>query len=429
MNFRDLNLNEWLVEELSKNNFFKLTEIQERAIPKALKDKQIIATAPTGTGKTLSFLIPILNNLIKEVPETSSLIFVPTRELATQIYKLTQTLKGNFSCSLVIGGEDMKSQIKKVNSNPDIIIATPERFIKVLNETNNKFDKVSRIVVDEVDMFIDLGFLKYLEKIIEKIDYKNVSFYSATIPTQLQNFINNNLPGKFEYIDLKKKNSNIEHIKIKVNYKDRLEFVNWLINEKINPYFLIIFTSSIKENQVVYSYLKDKNKDRKIVKIDSGLEPRKRKTELKIINNEKCEILVSTDLLARGMDLIGATHIISFSFPKDLSYYIHRSGRTARHNNTITGKSYILYDESESYKLSKIEKNKNIKFVEYKFNIKNKSYEKINKNKNRIEVDFELQSKINKIINKYKRAKIKPGYKEKMNKEIESLKKYYKKNK
>lgn len=435
MKFIEYNIPKNFVDVLDKNNKSKMTEVQEMVIPLLLKSKQVICTAPTGTGKTYSFVLPILTEIDIKNKSTQAIIMAPTRELSRQIYNVIKEFKSkeyDISAALVVGGESLDEQLDRLKKNPQIVIGTPDRINKAYGSIGNSYlNNFKHLVIDEADMCLDLNFLPLIKDLLNKVKEEEVltSFFSATIPNQLQNFINKNISGKFEFVNVDSKNKSlkISHRSIKTNYDERKEILLQILNsEKINPFFSIIFCSTKNEVKEVHKFLEE-NLNQKVGIFSSDLLPRKRKTELKLINNLSYQYVVASDLLARGIDIPGASHIFSFSIPEiGLEYYTHRSGRVGRNN--LDGISFLFYDEKEKYKIDKISNNRNIEFEEYKWNIGKQELIKIKRNKvKKNYTGTKLEIETAKVISKYKNGPKKPGYKTKMNAEIDSLKRRYKK--
>ena len=353
----------------------KLNQLQEKVIPYLDKEKNIICAAKTGTGKSLSFIIPILKQINFD-QGIQAIILTPTRELAKQIYLIVKEFKKiekSLKVSHFIGGYDIKKQIIDFEKSPHIIVATPKRLVKIVEKSKNKLSfNFKYFVIDEADMFFDLNFfpdliflLNYF-KVQEKI---SLSFFSATIPLQMQNLIKKLNFGKFEMLNDFQNQIKVNHFLIKAERSEKQKMLINLINSsKFNPYILLIFASNKKEVQTVFNLVKNSFPKKKITYFDSSLNPRKRKNILNYINQDKYEIIVASDLLARGMDFLGASHIISYSLPSDLSYYIHRSGRTGRNNRE--GNSYLFYSNKEENVINKLTNKKKIEFKKMKWNRK-----------------------------------------------------------
>ncbi|NOQ50131.1 MAG: DEAD/DEAH box helicase [Mycoplasmataceae bacterium] len=347
------------------------TAVQEKVIPLLLKDKQVIVEAPTGTGKTLAFLIPILTNLDPNNKNIQALITVPTRELATQIANVCKEIslfKTDFSYLLLTGGEDISIQNKKIKKQPQIIIGTQERINKVFSFGSFNLTFLKYIVLDEADMMLDFGFIEELKEFIKRsgINKKIVySLFSATLPLPLQNFIKKSFGGEIINISIAKNDENIKINLIKSFDQEKNEQLFKLLSAPIfNPFFAIIFTRTNEEAEAVYAFLKTK-KIRNLACFTTTISARERSKILKNISKMNITYLVTSDVMSRGMDFLGVSHIINYSYPTNLTYYVHRIGRTNRNN--ISGQIYDIYTEKDEKQLKIImEKNKFLTFERLK---------------------------------------------------------------
>lgn len=373
MFIEQFNLKKELKEYLKSKNINNFSKVQEDVIPLLLNNKNVNVEASTGSGKTLSFLLPILNNL-KSEDKITTIIWVPSRELGTQINNVLKEIKKNlkdFTFFNLINNLSIEEDAYFLKKEPNIIITTPNKLIKVIEKEKINFDNLKYLIIDEIDMIYNFGFLEeiliFKERIIKK-DNKTWGLFSATFPLPLQNFIKN----KLQIINVKNikinslENEKIKINLIKVNESEKLEkLFKLLISDNINPYFCLIFAKTNNEVNSVYRYLKDK-KIEGLYFFNNQLNIKEKNKIMKLIHQDKVLFLVTTDLIARGIDFPIVTHIINFSYPSDLTYYKHRIGRTNR-LNTINGVIYDFISENEEDKLEKIkEKNKNLIFKKFK---------------------------------------------------------------
>lgn len=424
MKFSDLGFKKNINDTLNEIGFLSPTLIQEKIIPLIKKHQNVIALSHTGTGKTHAFLLPILNNLKElEKDQTQALIIAPTRELAKQIYdNIKPFIKNNpkIKARLFIGGEDISKHINQLEKNqPTIVIGTPTR-IKELYENNHlKVTTSDYIVIDECDMIFDLGFIEEVDLILSKAKSNvNVSLFSATIPEQLRTFVKK-YARNAHLIDVTNNDAttkNIKHILIDTKNKEIKSFLTHLI-ASINPYLCLIFTNQ-KEDIEKYVKIIRKITSEHVGELHGDLQPRTRMNMLKKIKDNQFKYVVATDVAARGVDIIGVSHVISIDLPNDLTYYIHRSGRTGR--SKMTGESYVLFNTQNQVKIEGLKK-QGIEFEFMKMDndslvaIKAKNPKKINNYEN-------LDDDSKKVIAKYSNQKIKPGYKKKRKIELEEIK-------
>lgn len=420
--------NKYIHSFIYNEGFSKYTEIQEKIIPIALKGKNVIGISSTGTGKTFSFLLPIIDSLDLEKKEIQSVIILPTRELARQIY--TETLKfkkyeNKLIAQFIIGGENSSKKIDELSSNvPHVLITTTEKFIEINQRYKKIFNNLKSIIFDEVDMLIDLGFIDSFTKVLNCLN-PNVQklAFSATLHDMVSGRIRNEFKN-CEIISVSKniwKNNNINHYLI--HYSSNKEKVLEDLLRSINPYFCIIFANTIKEVELINELLNKMKITHRM--IHGKIEARKRKTIFKEIKSNQFQYLVATDIASRGLDIDGASHIISWNLPTDDVWYIHRSGRSGR--SKYEGNSYVFFDDRDLRQISRLKNKditwKNLKYKDGKFINFDYKIREPKKIKN-----SEIDSKIKTIVNTSSK-KVKPNYKKKMNLKIHKIKQKEKRKK
>jgi len=421
MKFSDFGFKKFINDGLEKKEFYFPTPIQEEVIPLMKKHQNVVAKAHTGTGKTYAFLLPILNNLNYDNPEIQALIIAPSRELAQQIFEDVRFFKqfnDKINVGLFIGGDDTEKTREKISQKqPMIAIGTPSKLKELYEENLLRVTTAKWIVVDEFDMIFDLGFFEDLDFMMEKARKDAVkALFSATFNEVLRPFLKKYIPnGIFVDKVLKEQTSkNIKHVIVDTKNKDNKVVLEALI-KFINPYISLIFVNSKEEVPKVVGWLKEfglKN----IGEIHGGLQPRTRNAMLKKIKNNEFNYIVATDVAARGIDIEGLSDVISIDLPKDLSYYVHRSGRTGRQN--FSGTSYVLYNIKNKDKISVLEKN-GINFEIVK--LINNELVPVQKPKAKKATVMGTEEK--KVLNRYKNQKVKPGYKKKRKQELDQIKK------
>ncbi len=419
-------LNTWITKTLNSLSIKEFTPIQKEALKIIPTKKNFIGISYTGTGKTLAFLLPILNE-IKLEPKLQTIIILPTRELARQINNVLLDFKKQepkLNTKLIIGGESINKQIEALNINPQIIVTTPDRFLEILkqNYMNMNFSYINSIILDEADMLLDLGFFEQIDNIISFVTKANEDIQKIAFSATFHDMLAKKLSKYFtntEIVNLVQKNTthqNIEHIII--NNVDKYHSLSILLN-KINPFFCLIFANKKEEVNNIYEFLKKQK--RNVIKIHGDLQTRERKNSYKAIKNNTYQYVVCSDLLSRGMDIDGASHIISWNLPNELEWYFHRSGRTGR--NKYTGYSYILNDNKDTKTIEKlIDKGVVFKWLKIKNNDLVSDTMKINK---KLEISQEQKNEIQKVYSK--KLKKKPGYKKQQKEEIEKINKKYRK--
>ena len=422
---QDNKLKPWINDALSKQNIVEYTEIQKKSLPLSLKGSNLIGIAPTGTGKTLAFLLPILNKLELN-NEIQAIIICPTRELARQINsKIDEFKKVNNKLKSVlwIGGEDINKQLKTAsNQNYQIIVSTPKRFIEITNKVPTlNFKNLQIVVLDEADMLLDLGFFPEINSMFDKFEkLENVQkmAFSATLHDLLSQqlskyFKNTKIVSTSDSIY---QNSKIKHYLVKNT--DKFHALSVIANQ-ISPYLCLIFVNTKKEADEIYKYLLEQN--RSVINLHGGLKTRERKNNYRDIKNLKYQYVVASDLASRGLDIDGASHVISWNLADDPEWYVHRSGRAGR--SKYEGISYVFYDEKDNEKLlTLIKKGINFETLQVKNNQLVKA--KIRLRKKPV-INLEQEQEIKELVKKTKKN-VKPGYKKKLKNEIQKIKQKHK---
>ncbi|WP_147802925.1 DEAD/DEAH box helicase [Alkalicoccus halolimnae] len=404
-NFERFNLQPYLIEALSRDGIEQPTEIQERLIPSIDRGIDVIGKSQTGTGKTLAFLLPILNNIDSEKQETQYIITAPTRELASQLYDVFHlyTEQTNITAQLIVGGTDRKRMADKVSHKPHIVVGTPGRVLDMFRENAIQSNAIKGFVVDEADQMLDLGFLEEVNAIAAKLhDNVQLLVFSATIPESLMPFLKKYMkqPKQVEVQPNTVSPKNIEHWLVYDRDRDRKEVLSKL-TERINPFLAIIFANTKEAADEFYEVLQEKGLNVDI--LHGGIAPRKRKKVLKKLQDAEVQYLVATDLLARGIDITGVSHIINAQIPHELDYYVHRVGRTARAG--WDGKAITFYGRTDEASIAKL-KQQGIPF-EYK-EWKQGGWKTVDKR-----LDKRPQQTPAALPPKKKTTKVKPGYKKK----------------
>ena len=416
MKFTEFKFKDYIQEALRDLNFVEATPVQEKLIPVVLSGRDLVGESKTGSGKTHTFLLPIFQMLDEEADSVQAVITAPSRELAAQIYQAARQL-ASFSEKEIrvanyVGGTDKARQIGKLESSqPHIVIGTPGRIYDLVESGDLAIHKAKTFVVDEADMTLDMGFLATVDKIAGRLP-KDLQFlvFSATIPQKLQPFLK-------KYLS----NPVIEQIKTKTVIADTIE--NWLLSTKgrdknaqiyqisqlLQPYLAMIFVNTKTRADELHSYLTAQGL--KVAKIHGDIAPRERKRIMNQVKNLDFEYIVATDLAARGIDIEGVSHVINDAIPQDLSFFVHRVGRTGR--NGLLGTAITLYQPSDDSDIRELEK-MGIKFTPKM--IKDDEFQdtydrdrRANREKSREKLDTEMLGLVKK-----KKKKIKPGYKKKI---------------
>ncbi len=329
--FQDFNISQILKKNIKMKGYMNPTKIQDQAIPEILKGKDIMGLASTGSGKTGAFLIPILDKVLKDKTQ-KCLIMVPTRELAAQIQDefndLTKHM--NIYSSLVIGGNRMSSQIRQLKRKPNFVIGTPGRLKDLLGRKILDLSVFNNIVLDEVDRMLDMGFVKDITFLISHLrKEKQTMFFSATMSVEAEKIANTLLqnpvrvqvdkesPLKNIDQDIVKVSSNADKVRVLLELLNKREFKKVLIFSRTKRGADRLSKQLQLENYQVGSIHGDKSQN-------------KRTRMLSDFKKNKIDILIATDVAARGLDIPNVSHVINFDEPENFKDYIHRIGRTGR---------------------------------------------------------------------------------------------------
>ena len=370
MNFKNLNINSRVIENLKRMNITNPTNIQFETIPLILDNKNLIAKSQTGSGKTIAFLAPIITNIINN-NLSKALIVSPTRELANQIFEnAKQLIKGtNLVTGLFYGGVGFDRQIRTINQNPNILIGTPGRLIDLYNRKYLTFEDINYIILDEADEMINMGFLKELKKIISSIDTlrSKIALFSATISNSCTDFIKKYI-SDYEQINIDYKNNkpDIQEIAYVVDKKNKFNQLLTVIKNNYNKQ-AIIFTRTIKEAKEI-SYLLTKFKY-KVDALHSERKQTSRQNAIKKFINYQIDYLVATDVASRGIDINDLELVINYGSTNDVQTYIHRIGRTGRIGKSGIAISIVLKQDINLLKEIQVKTNSRIK-IEYVKNVK-----------------------------------------------------------
>ena len=333
MAFSKLGLSEKVVEGVKAMGYVEPTPIQLRAIPLVLSGKDVIGSAQTGTGKTAAFGLPILSKLGHHSSAGARvLILEPTRELAAQV----ETAFHDFSrftdlkTSVVFGGVGYGKQNDELKAGPDIIVATPGRLLDHLEQGTTKLDKIEFLVLDEADRMLDMGFLPDVRRIVEKCPRKrHTALFSATIPPQIETLIQwaMNNPETIEIGARRSPAETVKHVIYPVSDYQKTDLLLELLN-RVNYDSVIIFCRTKHGADRVAHTLKRAN--HAVAVLHSNRTQREREQALKGFRDGKFEVLVATDIAARGLDIADVSHVINYDVPQHPEDYIHRIGRTGR---------------------------------------------------------------------------------------------------
>ena len=351
MNFTELGINEHNANALKKVNINKPTPVQLKAIPLILKGQNIMAQARTGSGKTLAFILPIIENL--KFTRNEALILVPTRELANQIYEVVRDLgDSRVKAFPIYGGVSINNQINKLENGINIIIGTPGRIIDLYKRRKLRLNEIKFVVVDEADRMFDMGFTPDVKYILNQIhsDYQFMLF-SATFDNRIRELVKKYSKNSFEFLNLSRDNLTVGNTKqfyyLIDRYGDKLKtFLKILRREK--PDHLLVFVNTKRTASWLSKRLKSLDNFIYNVDLISGdLSQYQREKILKAFKAHKINLLIATDVAARGLDINNISHVFNYDIPKYPENYVHRIGRTSRMNKRGVAITLCLKDEYE----------------------------------------------------------------------------------
>ena len=364
--FSESNLSPDIIKAVGELGYESPTEIQKQTIPFILSDiRDLIALAQTGTGKTAAFSLPILDMIDDTSRKIQLLVLAPTRELALQIAKdiknYTKYLP-NVKTTAVYGGSSITDQIRNLREKPQIIVGTPGRVIDLINRKALDFSQIHWLVLDEADEMLSMGFKDDLETILsETPETKQTLLFSATMNKEVEKISKNYLtnPHRISVGSINAVKKNIKHEYYVVNYRQKKEALKRLIDANPNQYS-IIFCRTKMETQDVADFLMQNGYAADALHGD--LSQAQRDTVMKKFRLKNIDILVATDVAARGLDVNSLTHVIHYSLPDDPEVFVHRSGRTGRAGKD--GVSMALIKPEETRKLNQIKGQTKIEIVE-----------------------------------------------------------------
>ncbi|MFX1389790.1 MAG: DEAD/DEAH box helicase [Promethearchaeota archaeon] len=351
MNFEDLGISESNTLALKKQNIFRPTPVQKKAIPLIIKGHHLMTQSKTGSGKTLAFILPIVEQL--NYVNNEALILAPTRELAKQINKVIKDLgNGKVKSMTIYGGVSINNQINKLRKGVNIIVGTPGRIIDLFKRRELSFQNVRFVILDEGDRLWDMGFAPDVKYILSKIhtDYQFMLF-SATLDYDMRNLVKKYTKNKFEFLNLSRDSLTVGNTRQYYYLIDRFEekyntFLNVMRREK--PEHALVFVNTKKTASWLSKRLKNQRGFNFRVGVISGkLSQFQREKILTDFRSRNINLLIATDVASRGLDIEDVSHVINYDIPKYPENYIHRIGRTSRMNKKGIAITLCLKDEYE----------------------------------------------------------------------------------
>lgn len=354
--FTTLGLEPALVQILQKQGITHPTPIQEQAIPSIFKGQDIIGHAQTGTGKTFAFLLPLLQRVNVDVFQEQVLIIAPTRELIKQIADVAKPLASVLGVDVLplIGGKTIETQLHQLGRRPQVILGTPGRLLDHVQRQSLKLETVRRVVLDEADQMLHMGFLPDVETLIGHTNgNRQLLLFSATMPDKIRALAKAYMQKPMS-ITVQGEHITLDAIDQRVYMMDESEKTKRLIQmiEEDNPYLAIVFCNK-REGAIRLSY-ELTAAGLNIGEMHGDLTQGRRTQILRDFARGRTQILVATDIAARGIDIEGITHVYNYDVPHDVDYYIHRIGRTGRAGKT--GVAITLATPADESWLRRIER-------------------------------------------------------------------------
>nr|MDA3832354.1 DEAD/DEAH box helicase [Spirochaetales bacterium] len=364
MSFENLDLIDELLKAVNELGFIEPTPIQTDAIPEIIGGgRDLVGLAQTGTGKTAAFGLPMIQLIDFDLAYVQGVVICPTRELCMQISgdikKLCKYVKGA-KVVAVYGGASIENQRNQIKKGAQIIVATPGRLLDLINRKIAKLSNVSYVVLDEADEMLNMGFQEDLDAILENTPaQKRTWLFSATMPKEVARIAKKYMKNPVE-ITIGKKNSgaeNILHVNYIVNEKDRYQALKRIVDYHPDIYGLVFCRTRRETQDIAEKLMKDSYNAEAI---HGDLSQALRDKVMSRFKDKSIQILIATDVAARGIDVQDITHVINYKLPDEAGNYTHRSGRTARAGKS--GTSIAIINSREKSKLQFIEKKVNIKF-------------------------------------------------------------------
>jgi ATP-dependent RNA helicase DeaD len=369
MTFKELGLKQEVLDAVASLGFVEPSPIQQESIPQLLSKKtDLVGLAQTGTGKTAAFGLPMVNQVDFDSKKTQGLVICPTRELCIQISKDFQSFSKNFRNANIVpiyGGASIDTQIRQMNRGAQIVVATPGRLVDMIKRKRVDLSQVSFVALDEADEMLNMGFKEDIDDILSNTpDTKQTWLFSATMPKEVVRIAKTYMVDPIE-ITVGTKNAtakNIEHRYFRVNDRDRFDGLKRIIDFEPDIYG-VIFCRTRRETAEVAEKLMKNNYSAE--PLHGELSQAQRDRVMRAFRKKDIQLLVATDVAARGIDVDDITHVINYNLPDEIESYTHRSGRTARAGKK--GVSMLLLNNREVGKLRQIERIINTEIKQAKF--------------------------------------------------------------
>jgi superfamily II DNA/RNA helicase len=337
-------MKERISNALKALNIEKLNEMQEMSLRANDSGRNVLLLSPTGSGKTLAFLLPLLRQLKVDANESQALVLAPSRELALQIEQVFKGMNSPFHCACCYGGHSIEMEAKNLSNKPQLIIGTPGRILDHIRRKNIVPQSILFLTIDEFDKSLELGFQDEMEEIIKHLtSIKKKMLLSATRSEEIPDFVKLHHPIVLDFLKEEEiKESGLTLYRVNSPQKDKLDSLLLLI-KNLDGESTLVFCNYRESAERIFNFLKKNGADCKVY--HGGMEQIEREKSLFQFRNKSINILISTDLAARGLDITDVKHIIHYHIPVNQEAYTHRNGRTAR--MFASGNAYLLLHAEE----------------------------------------------------------------------------------
>ncbi|PIS44563.1 MAG: RNA helicase, partial [Ignavibacteria bacterium CG08_land_8_20_14_0_20_37_9] len=342
--FNGLGLSDEMLQAIKMKGFEEPTEIQSKIIPLILQsENDLIGQAQTGTGKTAAFALPIIDKLELKASHLQVLVLVPTRELAIQVAEEFNSLRGhkNIHVTPIYGGQSYDTQLRRLKKGVDVIVGTPGRVMDLLKRKIFSLGKLSFVVLDEADEMLNMGFIEDIEEILSGANPERRTFlFSATMPERISNLAKKYMKNR-EIVKAKHAGQTIsltDQVYFEVRESEKLEALCRII-DTTNEFYGIVFCRTKNDVDYITSKLHDRDYDSE--GLHGDISQAQREKILNKFKKKKTNVLVATDVAARGLDIDDLTHVINFALPQDPEAYLHRIGRTGRAGKEGTAITFV----------------------------------------------------------------------------------------
>lgn len=424
-NFKAYCLSDTIIKSLNRQGYLSATSIQDLVIPKALKGNSLVVKSETGSGKTHSFIVPILQKINVDINKLQAVIVSPTRELAKQTFDFFKEFCAEMpklSVKLISSVDERTKSVEEMSKNPQIIVATIGRLHEMLVKSSFlPLDDVKFIVLDEADMLLESGFMDDVDSVITKVGAPQLLVFSATISQSLQYILSKYIQADFFITNDSTGNTskNVKHYGIDIKHKPIEDAVLEFLRVK-PAYMILIFVSKKEDMQAIYK--KVAGAKFKTCLFNGDLSARERKSLMRRIKTDEFQVIIASDIVARGLDIPAIDVVLSVDLPNNEEFYYHRAGRCGRYDRP--GESYFFYNVETVKKVKKLIEDKlEISYLKFGDNelVEGKAvdYKKIFKSKKNEELDQKIWAAKSKVNTR----KVKPGYKRKIKTAVDKVKK------